>query len=296
MFYLYIKALTTPGFRIEWAQAVHLLPLLIFSINLNGDNSDAYKGRLGVAYIQTFYYVLLVAYCIAAARLMPNYGRYIKSRFSSIDRISLAWLYKLIIVYLISSLLFLILRIVELYALISDANLELFYVNNTLVMVVCFYLIALGGYRQDSTSFDTNHHSEDEEAKSASESVKIKQIPFSDETSDAIWQQLNTYMNSQEPFLNEELSLTQLAEGVGISPRDLGQVINTVSGKNFYDFVNGYRAEKARELLESEDRADTPMVDIGIESGFASKVTFYKYFKRHFSQTPLQYRKTRCSQ
>lgn len=293
-FYLYVKALTTPGFRIEWKHAVHLLPLCLawFAYRLDFLGSP----RLITAYLFLFYYLLLVGYCIAAARLMPDYGRYIRGHFSSIGKINLDWLYKLIIVYLFSSLVFLVLRVVELGALINNDKLDFVYVNNAIVFFICFYLIALGGYRQElteigpslSTASDTDSDT-DNKPDAATKSADAP--PLDKGASKKIWQTLNAHMRKEEPYLDEELNLYQLAERIGTSPRHLSQVLNALYGQSFYDFVNGYRAEKAKVLIEDAAMADKPMLEIGVEAGFANKMTFYKYFKKHFSKTPLQYKK-----
>ncbi len=288
-FYLYVKSLTTPGFRIQWKHAVHLLPLgLIFLENFA---SDLYPGRLTMASLYIAYYSLLVGYCIAAARLMPDYGKYIKGYFSSIGKISLDWLYKLIIVYLVSSFIFLVLRVVEFRALVNDESLEFVYVNNAIIFFICFYLIALGGYRRELTGIEVPAEDTDKITSGSATDLKNGKPRPDEEASREVWQKLNAYMRKKEPFLNEGLNLYELASAIDTSPRNLSQLLNTFSGQSFYDFVNGYRAEKARQLIEDSSLSEMPMVDIGFAAGFASKMTFYKYFKKHFSKTPLQYKK-----
>ncbi len=99
-------------------------------------------------------------------------------------------------------------------------------------------------------------------------------------------------MYEQEPFLDNELRLAQLASALGVSTQSLSQVINTFSGQNFYDLINGFRARKAVQLLESPGYKSRSILDISMEAGFANKVTFYKHFKKHFNMNPSDYRKT----
>lgn len=293
LLYLYVKALMTPHFRLQWQHSIHLLPLVFIIIMdqlfISGKVQLGGYIRLFPIYAYLIYGFTLVAYCVAAARLMPDYRQYIRRYFSSVDRINLEWLYKLVIVYLISSLIFLALGVTTFFEVSNDPNVEFFYHDNIFVFFICFYLIASGGYRQELTGIDISVETEVDNKDA--ETKTDKPLLIDEEAGKALWHKLNTYMQGKEPFLDEELKLSQLAAGIDVCPRHLSQVLNLFANQSFYDYVNGYRAEKARQLIEGGTQPEMPMVDIGIEAGFANKVTFYKYFKKHFLKTPLQYRK-----
>lgn len=295
LFYLYVKALVRPDFRLRWQHGVHLLPLLVFFPY--SDSAWLGSGQVAGAAITFLYYLFLLGYCLAAARLMPEYRLLIRGHYSSLEGVNLEWLYKLIIVYALSSAVFLLVRALELWAVINDPKLDIVYINNTVVYFVCFYLIAIGGYRQKPLQFDDRNALIDESAPSeASDVPHYHHAQLDDDTSAGIWQNLTQYMSQQRPFLEPELSLQQLAEGVGVSPYLLSQVLNRFYQQSFYDFVNGYRAEEARGLIVADDRPELSMLDIGFEAGFSSKATFYKYFKKLYSTTPLQYKKSFSSE
>jgi YesN/AraC family two-component response regulator len=99
-------------------------------------------------------------------------------------------------------------------------------------------------------------------------------------------------MSKNQPFLDETLKLSQLAEGIGVSSNELSQVINSRAGQGFHDFVNGYRAHKVRALLEDHSNSAKPILALSLEAGFGNSATFYKYFKKHFGVTPSKFRKT----
>ena len=50
-----------------------------------------------------------------------------------------------------------------------------------------------------------------------------------------------TYMDEKKPYLDPELTLSQLAKDLSISRSQLSQLINDGIGENFYDFVNSWR-------------------------------------------------------
>ncbi|MEM8897478.1 MAG: helix-turn-helix domain-containing protein, partial [Bacteroidota bacterium] len=100
---------------------------------------------------------------------------------------------------------------------------------------------------------------------------------------------VRSIMETQKPFLNADLRLTELAEIMSISPHHLSQVINENLQLNFYDFINQYRVEEAKALIEKEP--ETNLLQIGIAAGFNNKNSFNNAFKKHMGLTPSTYRK-----
>ena len=70
----------------------------------------------------------------------------------------------------------------------------------------------------------------------------------------------------------------------------LSRILNQHFGKNFFEFINGYRVEEAKRLLRDPDQQTASMLDILAAAGFTSKSTFNSIFKKHLGQTPSQYR------
>ncbi|MEH6345260.1 MAG: helix-turn-helix domain-containing protein [Bermanella sp.] len=96
-------------------------------------------------------------------------------------------------------------------------------------------------------------------------------------------------LNSQQLYLQEDLSLLVLANHLQVSTHKLSAVINTVFKQNFYEYINDFRVRyAAQELLINPQRNIT---EIFFEAGFTTKSTFYSYFKKAFGCTPGQYRK-----
>jgi len=107
--------------------------------------------------------------------------------------------------------------------------------------------------------------------------------------------ELNRLMQSEEPYLNSELNLIQLSELLHISPHILSYVINTGFNVNFPQFVNKYRVEKAKQLLQDQEKAKKlSILGIAYESGFNSKTVFNTAFKKSTGQTPSEFKRN-CS-
>ncbi len=107
---------------------------------------------------------------------------------------------------------------------------------------------------------------------------------------DAI-QRFEQYIHQERPYLQRSLTMEQLSEGVGIEPKTLSAIIHHEFDKNFFEFINEYRIQEAKKLLEPSSSAELSILDVMYESGFNSKATFNTLFKKATHMTPSQYRK-----
>lgn len=95
------------------------------------------------------------------------------------------------------------------------------------------------------------------------------------------------YMETRQPFLNDQFDINDLAAAVYTNRAYLSRAINLCSGKNFRQFVNYYRVNYALELLEKDLRLK--VVELAVMSGFHSVVTFNMAFKLNMHETPSDY-------
>ena len=102
-------------------------------------------------------------------------------------------------------------------------------------------------------------------------------------------ERLLAHMKAAEPYLNPSLTLSELAEQLSVSPRELSALINQTLGLGFFDFVNRHRIDRAKEMLAAGDRT---VLEILYAVGFNSKSSFNTAFKRHVHMTPTRYRQT----
>ncbi|MDZ7880593.1 MAG: helix-turn-helix domain-containing protein [Saprospiraceae bacterium] len=93
----------------------------------------------------------------------------------------------------------------------------------------------------------------------------------------------------QKPYLNPELTLSDLATTMRTNSSILSQVINKGCGKNFNDFVNEYRVEAFKEKIKSADYQHLTLLAIAFDCGFNSKATFNRAFKKITGQNPSKF-------
>lgn len=98
-------------------------------------------------------------------------------------------------------------------------------------------------------------------------------------------------MSSERPYLENDLSLSDLALRLDCSPKYLSQVINEVYTCNFFDFINKYRIEEAKKQLSNRSDEKLTVLEVLYASGFNSKSSFNTAFKKFTGQTPSQFKK-----
>lgn len=98
-------------------------------------------------------------------------------------------------------------------------------------------------------------------------------------------------MEAGKPYLENQLSLRQLAEELNVNANYLSQVINEKHGKNFFEFINCYRVNELKKMMNDPDNRQFTLLSMAFDCGFNSKTTFNTAFKRITGLTPSQYLK-----
>ena len=121
---------------------------------------------------------------------------------------------------------------------------------------------------------------------------KYAKSTLKEEASGPLWEKILGAMKVEKMWENPELRLNDLADKTGQSLHHVSQVINERKQMNFFDFVNQYRVEEAKQLLVSEKGKQFTILAIAFEVGFNSKTTFYNAFKKETGMTPSEFKKT----
>lgn len=102
---------------------------------------------------------------------------------------------------------------------------------------------------------------------------------------------LQTYMATEQVFLQSDLSLKELAIQLSVSPRELSRAINRIIGQSFFDYINQQRIELAKEKIAEAPDPKITVLEIMYEVGFQSKSSFNTSFKKFAGMTPTQWKK-----
>ncbi len=88
-------------------------------------------------------------------------------------------------------------------------------------------------------------------------------------------------------YINEELSLNEVAAHVNISPSYFSTIFRRETGLGFIKYLTGLRMSKARELLRYSDLRS---IEISEKVGYKDPQYFSYLFKKEHDVTPTQYR------
>lgn len=102
--------------------------------------------------------------------------------------------------------------------------------------------------------------------------------------------ELEKYMSQYKPYLKSELDLDTLAKAMEVHPKTLSQAINQILGNNFSEYINSYRIEEAKLLLQNITDNQTTIMEIMYQVGFNSRSVFNNAFKNKTGLTPSQYK------
>jgi len=121
------------------------------------------------------------------------------------------------------------------------------------------------------------------------EKPKYQKSGLSAAQADALHHQLKRAMEENKFFLQRDLSLADLAQQLGVLPNHLSQVINERESKNFYDYINTLRIAEFKRLAADPASRKYTLLALAQESGFQSKSSFQRYFKKVAGQSPSDY-------
>lgn len=95
-----------------------------------------------------------------------------------------------------------------------------------------------------------------------------------------------------EANLDEDVSLSQLAEVAGLSQFHFARAFRKSTGETPQHYLNTRRIERAKELLTDRE---LPLVEVGLRTGFKSQSHFTTLFRKFTNQTPRLWRELRLS-
>ncbi len=120
-------------------------------------------------------------------------------------------------------------------------------------------------------------------------SQKARYLELDITLAQTLTQALTTLMQDKQLYRQNDLSLPELAQTLGISVHQLSELLNVHLGVSFYEFINDYRLQFACNLLQNPE-CQLRILDIAFDAGFNNKNSFYRTFKDSLGVTPNQYR------
>jgi AraC-like DNA-binding protein len=151
-------------------------------------------------------------------------------------------------------------------------------------LIFCFFLYYLHKFQEIKLQALLNESAAKEQkdisfaAEEAQEDFKYREL----------YGRIEAYFDSAQPFVNPDFSIFQLASAVNSNITYVSKAIKLNRDINFNVFVNHYRIEKVKEMLQNKSARYT-LEHIASACGFNSQSTFNKAFKLIEGITPSDY-------
>lgn len=209
------------------------------------------------------------------------YRQYTDQNFSLLENVEFIWLRNVLLAIgsgLVIMLVYQLINWVQSLSYQADWYSYLF-------LGVLVYYVSIKGYQvqiatKPALTFSLKHPELNE--KSLIQAATLPDLE--------IWvERLKQLLEQEKPYLIPDLTLSQLAKIAKINTGTLSRVINSGFGLNFNDLVNTYRVKEVIVRFGANQHQTITLLGIALESGFNSKATFNRAFKKHTNKTSIEY-------
>ncbi|MEO0876838.1 MAG: AraC family transcriptional regulator [Bacteroidota bacterium] len=292
---LYTKALTDQDFSIAKISSKHFVPLaveiglqviMIGQGILSGElfyNTPLYFSVTPLIYFgaaaSIFYYLRM------SIRIINNHQAWVLSNFSNLKEVTLTWLRKLIVYYR----LLLLVWVPFVAAFLLFFRFQLQYLLIVLALYLLILVLTYLTFWIGIEGFGRGNLTLIQATKRKPENKNFNRLT-TPEIQDFI-ERINQLMLVDKMYLNENLSLKELAQQLTADPNLVSFVLNQHLKSNFHDFINRHRVEEVKHKMQDRQYAHLFLLGIAFESGFNSKTTFNRVFKQTTGLTPTQFQK-----
>ena len=294
--YFYVQSVTVPGFKLGKKQYLQFIPFALYAVyclflyiydaaqpGFDDTQNGELMASLHLKYIDKLMFIVfnlsMMLYLTLAIQQFYNYRKRIAQYYSNTYRLQFNWIRIFLIIYASLFLYQMIQTVVEETIVVLHWKQRWWYHLLSAVIVV---YVGIKGYFTDTVELSELKADGRPTAPTNKAKTTIDANP-------ELQAALLNYMQQQQPHLNPELTLSQLAIGMNLPRTELSDLLNKNLGKNFNDFVNSYRIEAFKEMIQNGKHNQLSVLGLAEEAGFNSKATFNRVFKKHTQMSPTEY-------
>ena len=299
LIYFYVKSITTSDFKFSKKDFWHFTPwLLFFCIKLFiliYDSSqpgfdDTQNGFMVINFewkyinpvVTIFSTGQMLLYLAFTFQLFYQYRSKIEHYFSNTYTLELNWIRNFLYIY---SFIFMY-GLVQVF--INELITELSWTQKWWLQfcsALAVIYIGIKGYFTNTVRLTAINFESEEKLTKIN---KTSPLELSAELK-AKKEYLENYFKKEKPFLNPDLNLGELAKELKMNRAELSELINLGFRLNFNDFVNSFRVNTFKEKLQKGEHKQLSLLGIAYDSGFNSKATFNRVFKKLTNTSPTEF-------
>ncbi len=117
----------------------------------------------------------------------------------------------------------------------------------------------------------------------------LKKDRLTESDSVLLQNKLDSLMLNEKAFLQNDLTLADVAEKLQTSTNNVSWLLNQVYQTTFYDFINSFRVDEFVKKVENKEHLRHTILALSMDVGFNSKSTFNKAFKDNMKDTPSNF-------
>lgn len=308
--FIYVMVMINETGKLKRIYLLHTLPFLIIvsyfmfdfyslgaEAKLNHYNELVESPNTGLIIASYLNSYLGPIYVILSLVKLRKHVKNISNRFSYTDEIDLKWLRYVLIGMGVVWIVVIASSIMDLVGPTGELGNQMTY---TAVVFAIFFLGYFGIKQHaiyvQSPAIPVTQPSKSQPSSEESETDRYKNSGLKKAAAEQYLRTLLEHMEKDRPYLNGKLSLKDVAQHLEISINHLSQVINEQLHKSFFDFVNTYRVEEVKRLLDESKHEQLTLLAVAYDSGFNSKSSFNGTFKKITGATPSQYLKQKSEQ
>lgn len=313
--FFYTQSLLNPSFQFSKKEAIHLVPGLLYLVYITAiwvyDKlflGDYYFYQDGMDkdfedWYQKLGLISMIIYFVLSIRYYNVYKKLMFQVVSFADAILFKWIKTYLIAFLLMLLLPIVFDVIGLFypEIQTYTGSWWFYLFFSIVM----YYIAITGYSNPTNAaipfkmsfFDNNPIlllNENQTIESET-FIDIEHENFEETISPEMehWKlKIETLIQEEKLFENPELTLSDVAKKLETNAAVISKTINQGFQMNFNDCINNYRIEAVKNRFADGEHKKSTLLGIAFDSGFNSKATFNRAFKKNTGKTPKEYIET----
>ncbi|MEX0987343.1 MAG: AraC family transcriptional regulator [Bacteroidales bacterium] len=300
LMYLYAKMMTEEKPSFSKSYLWHFLPfILFFVVSMIFLNKPVMEGTKGFLIIDRFislriiygasFFISITTYSILTFIIIYRHQKNLKTLISySSSKYTLQWLLGLSITFYISYVLVFIVGFMDI--LLNFMPFDP-YELSFLGLTIFAFLYGFYGFNQPGIFEEIVHRKDHKNQLEKTKGNKYKRSGLKNRDIEGIKAGILEYMEQEKPYLDRELTISDVASDLKIPRHFITEVINNHMGKNFYYLINEYRVEEFKYRLTDPRYKNLTILAIAYDSGFNSKSAFNTVFKDLTGMTPSLYLK-----